>query len=72
MLNGHGFDFSYLSLDDLETCEMLCKCGWRTNIESFDKPWSIIEVGFKAKEHLGVYGVALNDQVAVFKFDTEN
>ena len=70
-LNGHGLDFSYSVSEDTQKCEMVCKCGWRTKIESFDKPWSIIEVKHRAAEHFESFGIVLDHQVAIFKMQSE-
>ena len=66
--NGHGFEFEYSKIDGLDKCQMVCNCGWNTDIKSFQNPWSVIEVKVKIKEHLADFGIEAYHPGAIFDF----
>ena len=68
---GHGFEFEYLSEDGDETCFMVCTCGWKTNIGSFQNPWSVTEVKVKGNDHLKSEGIELSGVFAIFSFEND-
>jgi hypothetical protein len=59
---GHAMDFEYQGLEPSLTCELQCQCGWKTEIKSFRKPWSILEVKMKVKNHMSDLGLSFNDK----------
>lgn len=63
---GHEFNFEYLDSDDQKKCLMVCKCGWKIAIESFQHTWSIIEVKVRVKSHLANHGIDSFHPAAIF------
>ncbi len=66
---GHGFEFEYSSEDGEKRCFMVCICGWKTNIGSFQNPWSVTEVKTKGNQHLNSVGVEMSGVFAIFSFE---
>jgi hypothetical protein len=66
--NGHKFDFQYLQSSQINSCLMLCACGWYTNIDTFQHSWSVIEVKVRVQKHLADYGLTSFHPAAIFDF----
>jgi hypothetical protein len=45
---------------------MVCICGWETDIDSFQHPWSVIEVKVKANQHLAKFGITSYHPACIF------
>lgn len=54
---GHQISFEYIGNDTDHNCFAVCLCGWRTEIESFRNPWSVIEVKVKVTKHFEELGI---------------
>ena len=54
---GHPMDLEYTGSGQKMKCFMVCACGWRTEIESFRHPWSLIETRVRAQRHLEELGI---------------
>lgn len=65
---GHGFEFEYSSKNGNKRCSMVCTCGWKTNIASFQNPWSVTEVKVKGNDHLKSEGIESSGVFAIFSF----
>ena len=68
---GHSMDFEYEGSGEEQKCLMCCQCGWKVEIESFRKPWSVTEVKVRVGKHLEDLGISqesANSQ-AIFSFD---
>jgi hypothetical protein len=65
----HKFDFKDSSEDGKKQCSMVCLCGWEQRIESFENPWSVIEVKVKGNDHLKSVGIELEGVYAIFSFE---
>ena len=63
---GHKFEFRYITDKSDEGCEMVCLCGWVTDIESFRHSWSVIEVKVKANQHLAKFGITPDRTPGIF------
>jgi hypothetical protein len=50
--HGHSTDFEYIGEGVEEQCFMVCECGWKTEIESFQHPWSLIETKVRFQRHM--------------------
>lgn len=68
---GHKFEFRYETEQSDEGCEMVCVCGWVTDIGSFRHSWSVIEIKVKVKDHLEKFGITTYHPAAFFKFNAE-
>lgn len=68
---GHGFEFEYSSEDGEKRCFMVCICGWKTNIGSFQNPWSVTEVKVKGNDHLKSKGIESSGVFAIFSFEND-
>lgn len=53
----HAIDFEYVGAGKVQKCFMFCKCGFRVEIESFRKPWSLIESNVKFRKHMKEVGL---------------
>ena len=69
--NGHKFVFQYLQSSQVNSCLMLCACGWDTNIDTFQHSWSVIEVKVKVQKHLADCGLTSYHPAAIFEFEAE-
>lgn len=49
---GHSVYFEILDEGHVEKCFMVCQCGWRVEIETFRRPWSMIETKVRMRKHL--------------------
>ena len=58
---GHSVDFENLGEGKAEKCFMVCECGWRTEIESFRHPWSLIETKVRLRKHMEDLGLKSNE-----------
>jgi len=68
---GHSMDFEYEGSGEEQKCLMRCQCGWKVEIESFRKPWSVTEVKVRVGKHLEDLGISqenANSQ-AIYSFD---
>jgi hypothetical protein len=63
---GHKFDFEYKTGQSDIGCQMVCICGWETDINSFQHPWSVIEVKVKANQHLAKFGITSYHPACIF------
>jgi hypothetical protein len=54
---GHEMDFRYEGEGENQKCFMTCKCGWEIEIDSFRRPWSLIEIKVKNRKHLQDLGL---------------
>ena len=68
---GHGFEYEYSSEDGEKRCFMVCACGWKTNIGSFQNPWSVTEVKVKGNNHLKSECIELSGVFAIFTFEDD-
>jgi len=58
---GYSINFEYIGDGENQTCLMICECGWKTKIESFRHPWSIIETKVKVRKHMEELGLSSNE-----------
>ena len=50
--NGHKAGFNEFMLTGDKKCNMICECGWSTEITSFGNPWCTIEIQVRYNDHL--------------------
>ena len=50
--NGHKAGFKELTIAVDKKCNMICECGWNTEITSFGNPWCTIEIQVRFNDHL--------------------
>jgi hypothetical protein len=70
-IQGHGFEFEYSSENGNKSCLMVCVCGWKTSIGSFQNPWSVTEVKVKGNDHLKSEGIESSGVFAIFSFEDD-
>jgi hypothetical protein len=54
---GHKAKFKEYLVLGSKKCEMICECGWTTEITSFGNPWCTIETQVRYNDHLINYGL---------------
>ena len=54
---GHSIDFEYIGDGNEKQCFMVCGCGWKIEIESFQHSWSLIETKIRLQRHMEDFGL---------------
>ena len=57
----HEISFLYEGEDKQQRCFMVCKCGWKIEIQSFRHPWSLVEIKVKRIRHIRELGLSSNE-----------
>jgi hypothetical protein len=58
---GHSIDFEYIGDGFEEQCFMVCECGWKIEIESYQNAWSLIETRVRLQRHMEEIGLVNNE-----------